>query len=562
MAKFPLKSRPPWAIPSEDDLAQAVTGASVKHIENHHDGLTKIELEARFMNDAGDKVTGPPFQTFEFDNAGQGRVPPLNALQIAQVVRVRCERYASKKERKVQFFVWLSGSSAKNRPFREKFSFTIDGTPEDLEDDDADDTDDDDDDENDDDANDDEQRGSRRALGPSPYVGHGEMELLHPSLPDGAAPLPVEIRMRDLEETMASRIYERAYGGVIMETRAFLTQMRDDHTASVREYKNQCNDQLEAMRAQAQMMMDFLMDRLRESDKRAADAEGRVIEQSRLEGSQRDSLMQITQQGWQAFLDGMTMKAEALQQQQEYDRAFLGLQLNQAQSSNRRSAAGGVVNKFLPFAAAGLSAVLRSRGDDASAKTIDSLAKMILGGDLEEVDAGDQVQDSGPQLDSDGEPLPPIIAAARSLRASLSDAQVAKLRKVLPSPAWKNLEGACATEIEAAAVACLTQMWMFLQSDQTLIPRVFGELDQQQQQALMHIVNAVRGGGAPPAQPRPAAPGPNGAASAGPFGNSRPTAPASAAAPPAAPPGPPPRGIPRRPSAPSNGAATTDPPAG
>lgn len=555
MAKFPLKSRPPWAIPSEDDLAQAVTGQTVKHVENHHDGLTKIELEARYMNDAGQKVSGSTFQTFEFEEGGQGRVPPINALTIAQVIRVRCERFAFKKERKVQFIAWLSGSSAKGKPFRQKFTFTIDGSPEDMDDEDEDDEDDEEEDEGEEEQQAD--RSPRLALGPSPYVGPNEMQLLQPAIPDGSTPLPVELRMRDLEETMAARIYDRAYGGVIVETRAFLTQMRDDHTASVREYRNQCNDQLEAMRSQSQMMIDFLMDRLRESDARASAAEGRVIEQSRLEGAQRDSLMHITQQGWQAFLDGMTMKSEALVQQQEYDRAFLGLQLNQAQSTNRRSAAGGMVSKLLPFGAAGLSAFLRSRGDENSAKTIDSLAKLVLRGDLEDVDVVEPEPSS--QLDSDGEPLPPIIAAARSLRGSLGDKQVADLRKVLPSAAWKNLEGACATEIEAAAVACLTQMSMFLQSDPSLVPRVFQILEPPQQQVLMQIVNAVRGAGPQAAAPRPTAPA-GSSPSAGPFGNGARQAAPVAEEPPSSPAGPPPRGIPKRPS-PSNG-ASTDPPSG
>lgn len=542
MAKKQLATRPSWSIPLDEDLAQSVPGKSVSHIENHHEGLQKIEVEAIYMNDAGAKVPQGTFQTFELPDSGRGRVPAINALTLAQIVWARCEEYAAKKRRKVVFIVMLFGSNAKSIGWKHRFQFTIDGTPDDMTDDESEqDSDDFEDDEEDGDG-DEERREDNYGndmnagfvparplqIGPSPIVAPAEVEMMpNGMMPGGSTALEVARTPAGQESVLVASL-QRAYSGANAEHRALVQQVRMERAADMRDMKAMFSEALDHTRRANQQILDFMETRLTAAEARANQAETRIVDMSKLEGAQRESLMEVTQQGWIAFIEGMRMKAESVALQQEYDRAFLGLQLQNLQSGQRKSAAGGALKSLLPFAATGISAILRARGDEASAATIDSLSKTVMKATLASAQQDEYEEDE----ESEG-PLPPIVVAVRQLHQSFSDDQKQKLRAEMPKAAWRLFEGAARADLEEACVACLSSMHQFLKSDASLQIRVFAALGPEQQQQLMAIVQAIQGGPMPAqAAPTPATPrgpsAPSNGHTAAPFGVQGQPAPSSA----------------------------------
>lgn len=539
MAKKQLRTQPAWSIPTDEELAQSLPGKAVKHFEDYHEGLVKIECEAVWMNDAGAKVPGSIFQSFEIDGGGRGRVPAFNPMTLARIVWLRCNHFAAKKKRKVNFVVQLIGSEADGKSWAHRVRFTLDGTPDDLTDEDQEEDKVEEEELGDEELDDSNRRLSDHArqlggdtpggfvksrplpLPPGQHVGQGELEVMPPAMlnhsaasehgMNGSAQTPVVLRTPGSESAMLVRALQGAYGGALAEHRALVEQIRLDRTADRNETKGFVRDILEENRRGTKQVVDALLARLDATEARAEKAEGRIIEMSKLESGEREFNMQVAQQGWVSFIEGMRMKAESVSVQQEYDRAFLGLQLQSAKSGKTTSAAGSALKNLLPFAATGLSAILRARGDENSAHTIDELSKMVTRATIGAAAAeGAQAQGQAAQQQQAAGSMPPIIAAIRNLYDSLRPDQSQQLKTLMPGPAWSLLEGAAKTDIEAACIACLTSMNGFMDSDPSISLRVIEALDEPQQQQLIAIVQAIRNAGPPKAAPVAATPRPNG----------------------------------------------------
>jgi hypothetical protein len=545
-----LKPRPNWSIPAEEDLHAAVPAKLIKRVDESLSGLEHVEIGATYLNDAGTKIPAATFQHFNIDEGGRGRMPPISSETLAGVVYVRCQQYAANKRRKVTFSVVLSGSSARGRAFNETIQFQYDGTPS-AEEVMETDTNSDDFDPRDDpsDNTTDNIEGTT-----------GELAEVMPAIPNAALSALASPEMQSLA---IFRVVQAAFAGANAEHRAFAQQLRTDRTESIREaralvttvtdkMKEHTVSLVESMKEHTGSLMTLAADIARAANDRAnaaeekanariENAERRVQELTRLDGAQAEALMGIARQGWQAFEDGMRMRSDAIGLQQEYDRAYLGMQLQAAQSGQRKSAAGGVMKTVLPFAATGLSAFLRSRGDEKSADMIDFFSGLIATGG-----AGM----TGPTPTPGPEPaahttyqppqgngqrveqptvVPPIVAAVRQFFDSLRSDQRENLRRILPGPVWQLLEGAADTDIEAACYACLTQIQFFLSSDKPLQAKIMLALDPVQQQQLFAIIAAVTQGNAQGPAPADGAPGSNGASNGGSNGH------ASAHEPPSAP---------------------------
>jgi len=534
MAKRPIDCQPRWAIPGDEDLQHTLPGKIISVFQDFHGGLEKIEIEAVYMNDAGQRMQNGVFQHLTIDEGGQGRVPAISPQTLAQIVYARCKQYATKKGRKVHFPVWLFGSPAKGKSWRHQCTLTIDGTADELADDEDTAVDAYSNNDSDDAANRDtgfrtDVMSDMGRLASSSHVQPGELEVLTPSDASALARSPV------LQERAMVQTIQGAFQAVLAEQRALCTQVRIEQSHALRDMKSmftgvlqsvqqQSASQLASMQTQMETICKFAVDQMKVANDRAdrievraaeriGIAEGRVIEMSQLDGSYAESLKEIAKEGWVAFIDGMKMMRENVGREQEYERAFLGLQLQNLQSDNRKTAAAGVFSKLLPFGGAALSGVLRARGDEKSANTIDALVKVVAKNTENAAGTPTAVAE-----EQDEGPLPKIIGDVRGLYDSLRPDQIKELQRLMPKAAWQLFEGAADTGIEAACFACLSAMTAFLQSDQAVSMQVFGALDPPQQQALMSIVNDVQGIQSQPAAPQtpqpqqasPAAP-PNGA---------------------------------------------------
>ena len=513
MAKRPIACSPFWAIPGDEDLQHSLPGKILGVFEEFHGGLEKIQIEAVYMNDAGQRMQNGVFQHLAIEDGGQGRVPGVPPSTLAQIVYARCKQYAAKKGRKVHFPIWMFGSAAKGKPWRHQANLTIDGTSDELanDEDTAVDAAYDDDTLYRDTGFRSDVMGDMARLAPSSHVQPGEMDVLTPSDATALARSPI------LQERAAVQTIQGAFQAVLAEQRALCTQVRIEQSHALRDMKSmftgvlqsvqqQSTSQLTSMQTQMETICNFAVNQMKVANERAdriekaanervERAEGRIVEMSQLDGSYAESLKEIAKEGWVAFIDGMKMLRESVGREQEYDRAFLGLQLQNLQSDNRKSAAAGVFGKILPFGATALSAVLRARGDEKSANTIDALSKIVAKGTETAGPAavGSPAEEEGP--------LPKIIVDVRALYDSLRPDQIKELQRLMPKAAWQLFEGAADTGIEAACFACLSAMTAFLQSDQTVSMQVLANLDPPQQQALLAIVQEVQGLSAAPAEP-------------------------------------------------------------
>jgi hypothetical protein len=548
-----LKTRPFWAIPAEEDLSHSVPGSITHHIADFHGGLEKIEVEATYQNDAGTRVPSGVFQHFEIEDGGKGKTPPLTAEHLAQIVFARCFEYANKRRRMVTFIVWLFGSPPRGKGWRHKLQFRLDGTPAmDNEDDGCDDADD---------LPDEPVAAvpiTTRPYRALPESTEGEMDLMPAPLAMknetmeamSNSPVMQEMAMvRVVQEAFTGALAEQRAGfsGSMAEHRALSQQVRIEQSHALRDMKSMFSGVLQAVSQQSAQMIEFAMTQMNAANERADriekacserinQAEQRVLELSRIEGAEREAMLEINRRGWLAFQEGMQMKSDSIGTQQEYDRAFLGMQLQALQSGNRKSAAGGALKSLLPFAATGISAFLRARGDEKSAQVIDQLSKAAA-----KANYGGAPQGNGAPEEPVGA-IAPIILCVRELFGSLRPDQVKQLKTIMPTTAWSLFEGAVKTDIEAACIACLSSLNGFLQSDPAASMQVFGALDETQQGQLMTIVQAIQGFTAQAAQVQtpapPAAPEPSSRPFRPPFGTSAPTNGAS------------PRKMPPRPGAP------------
>lgn len=489
-----LKPRPLWSVPSEEDLNAAVPATFIRRVGDSHEGLEHVEISATYLNDAGTKVPGSAFQHFNIEEGGRGRTPAVNPEVLSRVIYLRCQQYAAVKRRMVTFSVTLSGSNSRNKPFSETIRFQYDGTPstEEVM-------------SNDEDAREPNMHDDSDL--PSADAPAGEIAEVMPMIPNGAL---AALGSPEIQSLAIVRAVQSAFAGANAEHRALAQQVRSDRTESIREARALIMTVTDKMKEYMGSLSEMALEQVREANTRANEAErraneriekaeSRVQELTRLDGAQAESLMGIARQGWQAFEDGMRMRSDSIGMQQEYDRAYLGMQLQAAQSTQRKSAAGGVMKTILPFAATGLSAMLRAKGDEKSADMIDFFSQLIATGGQ-----GGPPGPPPPQPQATYQPpqgngqrveqptiVPPIVAAVRQLFDSLRGEQRDNLRRILPGPVWQLLEGAADTDIEAACYACLTQIQFFLASDQAMQAKVMLALDPPQQQQLLAIIKAV-----------------------------------------------------------------------
>lgn len=498
-----LTTTPGWTIPKDDHLPDLndCPNNLLSKLTDYHAGLERMELESWWF-DLDTKQVGGTFQHFKIRSAAKGQVPDTDPEALTQIVFERCYQYAEKKEKKVTFVVHFFGTDADGKKFEAKTQFKIDGTPEE-------------DDENDEPpeaeeetidefeslretATDVQYREPPRSVPVPRDVPGGVTTAMTPVLADAIARSPV------MQEMGVMKAVKDAYGGALAEHRALANQVRIEQSQALRDMKSMFGAVLTEITTQAKTMVDFSMDQVKAANARAEraeqnanarveKAEQRVVELSRLDTAQFEGMMGMAQQGWAAFLDGLKMKADSIGMQQEYDRAFMGLQIQGLQSGQRKSATGSALVKLLPFAASGLVAFLRNKGDERTASMIEGLTMMaahqFLGGGAAPPEAAHA---EAPET-TQGGPLPPLVMATRQLYDSLRPDQIAGLQRVMPKSAWGLLQAAADTDIEAACFACLVSMQNFLQSDQSLQVQVVMLLDPPQQAALMQIVGAIQG---------------------------------------------------------------------
>ena len=491
-----LKARPFWRIPSDEEVTHAVPGHMAGHLSDFHGGLEKIECEAIHLNDAGTKVPCGIFQHFEIVDGGRGRLPALGPEYLAQIIYARCSEFADKRKRMVNFIVWLYGSPARGKDWKHKLSFKIDGTPaiDATEDDGYEEA-----------THGEFDDGDLDASQPLPPAAVPHLALPYPDRDEGeimTTPSALEAMSRSpvMQEMAMVKVVQTAFAASNAEHRALAQQVRMGLSHELRDMKSMfqgavqavqqmCTIAVEQSHAQVVAANERADRAERQCSERVERAELRIQEMNQVNGGFAE---EIARHGYTTFIDGLKMVRESVGREQEYDRAFLGLQLQNLQSDNRKTAASGVFSKLLPFGATALSSVLRARGDEKSANTIDALSKIVAKGTETASPVPEQpVEDEGP--------LPKIIVDVRALYDSLRPDQTKELQRLMPKAAWQLFEGAADTGIEAACFACLSAMTAFLQSDQAVSMQVLAALDVTQQQALMAIVQEVQGLSAQPA---------------------------------------------------------------
>jgi len=537
MAKIQIGTEPFWPVPLAEELTQAVQASAIRHLEDHHDGLTTMKIEANYKNDAGAPVTDGIFQTLTIENGGQGRVPAVSAAVLAQLMNHRAQQYANKKKRRVQFIFHLFGSNADKRDWKHKYQYTLDGTPTEVVDINGDRDEEEDDAEEkllDDDlvmaplhvapreAREDHEGESRGAPGAGGYIGQ-LMPSLAPASGGGA------MAIRESREVDIAKAVQLAYAGALQEQRLFTLEIRQDQAINNRElrttqdrvvsmmresfndtlvrvsesYEKQLDQKqstLEEVKSILQETMTFMKDQVGNAVERATSAENRLRERDRQDSHQSDRLFEVASRGWDAFNEGMQMQREVLTREQQMDRDMLQEKMQSTATVGRKSAFEGAMDRVLPYAPAVLSMMIRkSGGAEESAKLVETLAMQMFspgaGSQQAPQDPGQQAQaqDNAYAYDEEGQPLSDLCVSIRELYASLNNQQHTALRSVLPKPAWRGLEESVRTTIEASCFACIGQVEQAISGDMGIVMKVQEILQPGQTLRLMEIINFVKG---------------------------------------------------------------------
>lgn len=550
MPKIAIQTEPYWPIPLEEQLPPSAPAPSVRNIEDHHDGLMCIKIEAAYRNDTSNVVPDDGvFQTFNFEGGGQGRVPAVNAQIIALVVHARCEQYAQKKKRKVQFIITLHGSTDKNKPFKRKYQYTVDGTPDEVININGDSDENENEEEYSDQADDEDVEGVHHpdpvaALTATPGFSGGATPPYVPDVVPHASPnglaIPGAGGMAIANGNAAghaalevARVVQGAFTGALQQQANFTYQIRKDQEINNREMRanqdrvinllqsnntamlervvesfekmlEQKQDTLNEIKAMVTENMIFMRGQVDQAVARATSAEDRIRERNRQDEFQTDRMFEVAQRGWEAFSEGMQMQRAVLTREQEMDREMLQEKMQATAQTGRKSAFEGTLDRVLPFAPAILSMMIRKSGvAEESAKLVDALAMHMFAPAAASPNGapggGAPMQDSGyaetmpNSTMHNGRPLPDLCVSVREIYQSMTNDQLVRVQQILPPDAWLALEDAVQSRTEASCFASIQAMEKCMDMNTLIQIQSHSTLSPEQMQRLMELVSYVKG---------------------------------------------------------------------
>ncbi len=555
---------PEWEPPDDERLGDADI-EEIKRFYHGNDGLSLVVLEAQRVE--GEGAPTYPLGTFQQMKVTlEDRKPLVDMDRLAQMVVCRAEDFAFAHNCKVQVRVFVSGTRSTGKAWKTRHLLVID--PSEYEDS----SEKKDDEEEEDDvqatpatppSNGHAKHAAQQEQSPPPTARatvsqqasqsqqsqsqpqektpaeQGQVIVQRYSQPaPGLSPaltldpmsqvaiskgLQPETLGYQINPNFVIELYEhgqqnmlRLIGG-ILEQQASLGKSMESLVSMTREQCiSMCNQNILTMKAVCE---DAIKQReLANQD--AHDLRDQINKMLAYNNAHHENLQKLAQQGWQAFIDGMQMKAEVYNERSSYDRIISGQAIESArneaaiiaehaQSSGPSTIATIMENS--PAILALASASLRNKSP-ATAEFLERIATVLATKQAAQAHAAaaedEPEADDEEEEDDDEEDVVdanytergngkdhgsrPTVDLARQLRMTLSDEQVEGLKKLMPAVAWSSFEVAFTTDSEHEAVGALVKLGPLVNNDPALQVGVIGVLRSDQVQMLMALVDGVK----------------------------------------------------------------------
>ncbi len=516
MVKPVIRPRPLWSLPSESRIAQAkVLPRLLERFEEHAGELRGFRLAAIEHTTTDGLVRKGTIQSFDLVYNFKDKIA-WTPDYLCRLAWLAAERYVRRVKFKVQFRIYLTGLNAEGLSegvFTIKTEHTLkpeanDKTADEDESESDEDPKEEGDDEDDhDDA--DELPSAMVPMGPSHLVPSGEQHTVptHHLNPQFIVTL----------QSNALRLAQNAYQGSMESNRALVKEMRKEMSGMIQDINRSADQNNRSHLAMLEQVTTLFIEGAKHDRERMGALERQLADNSKLNAKSFQNFQEIAQQGWQAFQDAMKMKSDVVD-----ERLRLASHVEDERERTTPAAPSGVgpaLMKAAPVGLAGLSILLRKRGDDASADLLAEMAKRFAGPSDEEYE---EVDESGEPVDVDareatptnGRPSGPTTSSTpfadrvRAFRESLEPDRLDALRTALAAPVWGAFERASKARVDDIAIAALQVLSRAISKDPALQMELAQHLTEDQVLEILTIIEDVKKVAGPGRRPRPQRPDP------------------------------------------------------
>jgi hypothetical protein len=468
---------------------------------------------------------------------------PWSDEYLCRLTWLAGERYVRRRGTTCQFRIYFDGSCEELGDYSEPATFTIklgqllDPDPEEEEEDDEeDDAEEEDDESHDDDDEEEEDEDQDGRDLPEALVPFESRELAHRQF---AQPMQLNPQFVVSLQNNALGLAQRAYEGSMQSNRLLVQEMRAEMSSMVRDIKAMAEHTNKATIDVMRAMNDFHIREAEAGRERIATLETQLHNMTKLNGKAYENQQELARQGWQAFLDGMRLKSDAVDDRMEWAQWLQGHPVMQAQNqpapqeSGGGSGVAGMMAKGIPVVLAGLSMMYRHKGKDKEADFLANMAQRFAG-PVDEFEAEEEDDDfvdadvapppypppngHGPNGAKGTGPTPgmeptPFADRCREFRVKIGEQKVAALRKMLPPDAWRGFQQACTARVDDVAIKGLLRMHAIVEADLNLMMQLAQHLSEDEVEEILTMVDAIKKAAPkrtkprrPPARPTPEAP--------------------------------------------------------